>query len=213
MNYPLLLSLLFILIFFSGLLFLTAHFQKNGNNKTNKVSEKELKLLLKALSFATHKHKDQRRKDVDASPYINHPISLANILCNEAHVTDVEVICGALLHDTVEDTDTTPEELESAFGEPIRAIVMDVTDDKSLPKEERKQQQIDHAAYASSKARLVKLADKISNLRDVSNSPPPEWSLERKREYFDWGKQVIERIRGTHPLLESLFDEAYEKRP
>ncbi|NNG14709.1 MAG: HD domain-containing protein, partial [Gammaproteobacteria bacterium] len=90
------------------------------------ISEGELKLLLKTLSFAAHKHKDQRRKDVDASPYINHPISLANILCNEGHIKDMEVICGALLHDTVEDTDTTPEELEAEFGKAIRDIVMEV---------------------------------------------------------------------------------------
>jgi len=110
------------------------------------ISEEDLKRLLKALSFAAHKHRDQRRKDVESSPYINHPISLANILCNEGHVTDVNVICAALLHDTVEDTDTTPEELEREFGKEITGIVMDVTDDKTLEKGERKRRQIEHAA-------------------------------------------------------------------
>ena len=103
------------------------------------ISEEDLKRLLKALGFAAHKHRDQRRKDVESSPYINHPIALANILCNEGHVTDTNVICAALLHDTVEDTDTTPEELEREFGGEIRGIVMDVTDDKTLEKSERKQ--------------------------------------------------------------------------
>ena len=177
------------------------------------IEEQDLKLLLKALSFAAHKHKDQRRKDVDASPYINHPISLASILCNEAHITDVEVICGALLHDTVEDTDTTFDELNSEFGTVIREIVADVTDDKTLSKAERKQQQIDHAAHASDKAKLVKLADKITNLRDVATNPPPAWSLERRQEYFDWAKKVIDQVRDTHPGLEALFDEAYTGRP
>ncbi len=177
------------------------------------IAESELKLLLKALSFAAHKHRDQRRKDVDASPYINHPISLAGILCNEAHVTDVNVICGALLHDTVEDTDTTPEELEAEFGTAIRDIVMDVTDDKSLSKAERKQLQIDHAAHASDQAKLVKLADKITNLRDVANNPPPAWSHQRCQEYFDWARKVIDQVRGVHPGLEKIFDEAYANRP
>jgi guanosine-3',5'-bis(diphosphate) 3'-pyrophosphohydrolase len=149
------------------------------------IREGDLKQLLKALAFAAHKHKDQRRKDVESSPYINHPIMLADILCNEAHVTDSEVICAALLHDTVEDTDTTAVELEREFGAAIRDIVMDVTDDKRLGKAERKQRQIEHAVHISGKAKLVKLADKISNLRDMAACPPSGWSLERRREYFD----------------------------
>jgi len=177
------------------------------------IEEDDLKLLLKALQFSALKHRNQRRLDVDASPYINHPISLASILCNEAHVTDVEVICGALLHDTVEDTETTPEELEQEFGVVIKNIVMDVTDDKSLRKHERKQAQIDHAAHISDKAKLVKLADKISNLRDVSVNPPPDWSLQRRQEYFDWAKRVIDQLRGVSPRLERIFDEIYSDKP
>jgi len=177
------------------------------------MQESELRLLLNALTFAAHKHKNQRRKDVEASPYINHPISLANILCNEAHVTDIQVICGALLHDTIEDTDTTPEELEELFGEEIKNIVMDVTDDTSLHPARRKQLQIDHAAHISDKAKLVKLADKISNLRDVANAPPAGWSLERRQKYFDWAKAVIDNLRGVHKELEALFDESYRLKP
>jgi guanosine-3',5'-bis(diphosphate) 3'-pyrophosphohydrolase len=150
------------------------------------IEESDLKKLLKALQFAALKHRNQRRKDIDASPYINHPISLASILCNEAHVTDVEVICGALLHDTVEDTETTAEELERQFGLTVRNIVMDVTDDKSLKKHERKQAQIDHAAHISDKAKLVKLADKISNLRDVSSNPPPETATWRQPRFGNY---------------------------
>ena len=177
------------------------------------ISEDELKLLLQALAFSAHKHKDQRRKDVDSSPYINHPISLASILCNEGHVTDIDVICGALLHDTVEDTDTTAAELEDRFGPIIRDIVMDVTDDKTLDKPDRKRLQIEHAAHISEQAKLVKLADKISNLRDVVENPPPAWSLERRQGYFDWAKKVIDQLRGTHESLEAIFDSAYANRP
>jgi guanosine-3',5'-bis(diphosphate) 3'-pyrophosphohydrolase len=177
------------------------------------ISEEDLKRLLKALDFAAHKHRDQRRKDVESSPYINHPISLANILCNEGHVTDVNVICAALLHDTVEDTDTSPEELELEFGGEIRGIVMDVTDDKTLEKAERKQRQIEHAAHISDQAKLIKLADKISNLRDVASNPPTDWDLQRRREYFDWARDVIDWLRGVHGPLEEIFEEAYARRP
>jgi guanosine-3',5'-bis(diphosphate) 3'-pyrophosphohydrolase len=175
--------------------------------------EDGLKRLLKALKFAADRHRDQRRKDVESSPYINHPISLANILCNEGFITDVDVICAALLHDTIEDTDTTAEELECEFGTKIRDIVMDVTDDKRLDKAVRKQRQIEHAAHISDPAKLVKIADKISNLRDVASCPPADWSIERRREYFDWAKAVIDGLRGVHGPMELLFDEAYSRRP
>ena len=177
------------------------------------ISEEDLKRLLKALAFAAHKHRDQRRKDVESSPYINHPIALANILCNEGHVTDINVICAALLHDTVEDTDTTPDELGREFGEEIRGIVMDVTDDKTLEKAERKQRQIEHAAHISDQAKLVKLADKISNLRDVASNPPSDWDLQRRQGYFDWAMSVIDRLRGVHGPMEAIFDEVYMRRP
>ena len=177
------------------------------------ISETDLKLFIKALAFAAGKHRDQRRKDVEASPYINHPIALADILCNEGQITDIDVICSALLHDTVEDTATEPEELKAEFGKAICDIVMEVTDDKTLPKQMRKQLQIAHAAHISEKAKLVKLADKISNLRDVANSPPLDWSLERRQEYFDWGKAVVDRMRGVNVRLEAVFDEVYAGRP
>lgn len=166
-------------------------------------------LVLKALAFAAHKHRDQRRKDNNASPYINHPIALATVLCNEGGITDVNVLCAALLHDTIEDTETTPAELTKLFGKTISDLVMEVTDDKSLPKAERKRLQIEHAANASYEAKLVKLADKISNLRDIANCPPADWDSNRKQEYFDWAKKVIDQIRGTSAVLERIFDEFY----
>jgi GTP diphosphokinase / guanosine-3',5'-bis(diphosphate) 3'-diphosphatase len=173
----------------------------------------ELALLLKALAFAAHKHRDQRRKDAEASPYINHPIALADVLVNEGGVTDFEVLCAALLHDTVEDTDTTPQELVEAFGARIARIVAEVTDDKTLPKAERKRLQIEHAPTLSREAKLVKLADKLVNLRDVAERPPAKWDLARRREYFDWAKRVVDGMRGTHSRLEAAFDAAYAKQP
>lgn len=169
--------------------------------------------LIEAMDFAARKHRMQRRKDVHASPYINHPIALARLLRIEAGVTDVEVLCAALLHDTVEDTDTTPEELAAKFGRHIADIVAEVTDDKKLPKEVRKQLQVHHAPSLTAKAKLVKLADKTCNLRDMDVSPPAGWSLERRRGYFEWAKQVVDGLRGTHPKLERLFDEAHSLKP
>ena len=175
--------------------------------------ETDLKLLVKALDFAANKHRNQRRKNADAFPYINHPISLLNILCNEVHITDIHVICSALLHDTVEDTEATAEELMIEFGQEISVIVMEVTDDKTITvRQKRKQLQIEHASSISDQAKLIKLADKISNLRDLAENPPATWSLERRREYFDWAKQVIDQLRGTHSELERLFDQAYSRR-
>jgi guanosine-3',5'-bis(diphosphate) 3'-pyrophosphohydrolase len=173
----------------------------------------ELALLLKALAFAARKHRDQRRKDAQASPYINHPIALADVLVNEAGVTDVEVLCAALLHDTIEDTETTPEELEREFGREIASIVLELTDNRMLKKGTRKRMQIAHAASASREAKLVKLADKICNLRDVNASPPAHWDLGRRREYFDWAKSVVDRLRGANPRLDAAFDRAYAQRP
>ncbi|HET7199035.1 MAG TPA: HD domain-containing protein [Burkholderiales bacterium] len=174
-------------------------------------------LLLKALAFSAHKHRDQRRKDAEASPYINHPIALADVLVNEAGVSDVEVICAALLHDTVEDTATTHEELLDAFGTRVARIVAEVTDDKRLPKAERKRLQVEHAPHLSREAKLVKLADKLCNLRDVAERPPAGWDLARRREYFDWAKRVIDGLRGAPGeevrRLEAAFDAAYARRP
>jgi guanosine-3',5'-bis(diphosphate) 3'-pyrophosphohydrolase len=173
----------------------------------------DLTLLLKALAFAAHKHRDQRRKDAGASPYINHPIALADLLVNEAGITDVEVLCAALLHDTLEDTDTRHEELVDAFGSRIARIVAEVTDDKSLKSEERKRLQVEHAPKLSAEAKLVKLADKTCNLRDIVVRPPAKWDLQRRREYFDWAKRVIDGLRGTNRRLEAAFDAAYANRP
>jgi len=177
------------------------------------MDDKNLTILFQALSFAAHKHRDQRRKDDHGSPYINHPIAVARVLCEEAGVSDTQVLCAALLHDTVEDTDTSPEELEAKFGPDIRSVVMEVTDDKRLNKAERKRLQVERAAGVSDAAKLIKLADKICNLRDVVDAPPVSWELARRQAYFDWARKVAEQVRGTNARLESLFDAAYLRRP
>ena len=168
-----------------------------------------LATFVKAVDFAARKHRFQRRKDEDASPYINHPIAVANVLANEAGIDDPVTLCAAVLHDTIEDTETTPTELEQIFGAQITQIVLEVTDDKSLRKEVRKQLQIEHAAHLSPQAKAVKLADKICNLRDLLIQPPVGWSITRCREYFEWAGKVVKGVRGSQPAFETIFDQIY----
>ena len=164
-----------------------------------------ISLLFKALAFSAKKHSNQKRKDIEESPYINHPIALANILA-QRWVIDENVLCAAILHDTLEDTETTLDELRENFGEKITSIVLEVSDDKSLDKKVRKQLQIDHAASLSREAKLVKLADKIANITEIINTPPVDWSKARKQEYSAWAKAVVDNLRGVHQGLEGEFD-------
>lgn len=173
----------------------------------------ELKLVLRAAEFAADRHRRQRRKDAEASPYINHPLTVAAILAQEGGVTKVTVLAAALLHDTIEDTETSIVEIEQLFGREVAVIVAEVTDDKSLPKEERKRLQIERVHRKSEGAKLVKLADKIANLRDINNRPPADWDDKRRRDYFDWSRRVIDGLRGVSPTLEAAFDEACEWQP
>lgn len=162
--------------------------------------------LLSALTFAAERHSRQRRKDKDQTPYINHPIAVASVLAEIGGVTDIVTLQAALLHDTIEDTETPYGDLMVRFGQEVADIVQEVTDDKSLPKLARKQLQIEHGPQLSPKARLVKLADKICNVRDVVNNPPHDWSAERRHDYFEWATAVVESIRGTNSALEHEFD-------
>jgi guanosine-3',5'-bis(diphosphate) 3'-pyrophosphohydrolase len=163
-------------------------------------------LLLRALEFAAAKHRDQRRKGRGASPYINHPIEVARALADVGGVTDPEILSAAILHDTVEDTQTTPEELEAAFGARIRSLVEEMTDDKRISQPERKRLQIVHAPTLSPGARLIKLGDKLCNVRDVIHDPPPSWDPVRRKAYLNWAAEVVSQIRGANGPLEQAFD-------
>ena len=162
--------------------------------------------LLKALDFAAEKHRDQRRKGVEASPYINHPIQVAEVLATYGEVDDLTTLIAAILHDTIEDTKTSSAELEYIFGSEVAGYVREVSDDKKLPKLERKRLQILSAPHKSRGAKLIKLADKCANVQDVIAYPPEDWSLERRLEYLDWSEQVIAGVRGVNPALEHHFD-------
>ncbi len=172
--------------------------------------ETELARLLRAASFAADKHSNQRRKNVEASPYINHPLAVAECLANEVGVTDVVLLSAALLHDTVEDTDTSLDELTACFGTTVSALVAEVTDDKSLPKARRKELQVEHAPHKSVAAKQLKIADKICNIRDLDRDSPAGWDLTRKVQYIDWAERVVAGCRGVNPALDLLFDVTVE---
>lgn len=162
--------------------------------------------VVAALRFAAERHRDQRRKGDTAAPYVNHLIAVLDILWHTGQVRDPVVLTAGVLHDTIEDTDTEPTELVARFGPQVAAVVAEVTDDKRLPKERRKDLQIERAAGKSAAARHIKLADKISNVHDILHAPPSGWPPARQRQYVAWAAAVVDRIRGTNAALEEAFD-------
>jgi GTP diphosphokinase / guanosine-3',5'-bis(diphosphate) 3'-diphosphatase len=169
----------------------------------------EIVAVARALDFAARKHSNQRRKGEAGEPYVNHLAEVARLVADATLGRDPIAVVAALLHDTIEDTGTSRAELELEFGSEVADVVVEVTDDKSLPKTERKRLQEQSAPHKSSRAKLVKIADKTSNLRSIAQSPPLEWDLQRQRDYFDWAARVVAGCRGTNATLERWFDEAY----
>lgn len=169
-------------------------------------------VLLDALHFAAARHTGYYRKgpmpDGTRIPYINHPIAVARQLAVVAGVTDVHVLCAAVLHDTVEDTSTTPEEIEARFGERIAGLVAEVTDDKGLTSADRKLTQEREARMKSPRGKLLRIADKTCNVRDITDTPPVGWDDERRLGYFDWAERVVGGMRGANAALEADFDAA-----
>ena len=174
-------------------------------------TESDMTTIIRALAYAAGHHSNQKRKGENAEPYINHLIDVLHILWEIGEIRDITTLTAALLHDAVEDTDVTAEELTELFGEEISDIVMEVTDNRDLAKEHRKRLQVEHAAHLSTEASFIKLADKISNISDIISAPPSNWSRKQQRAYVAWGKEVIDRLRGIHPQLEKHFDIVYEE--
>ena len=185
-------------------------------------NDRVLVRVIDAIALAADAHRQQRRKDAGATPYINHPLALLRILAVEGGVEDADVLAAAALHDYLEDCcgdagqpslEQGRELLRRRFGERVLALVEAVSDDKSLPAAERKRLQVEHAAVVPHGAKLIKLADKTANLRDLHATPPASWPLQRRKEYFDWAASVVARLRGTHDRLEAAFDLAFSRRP
>jgi (p)ppGpp synthase/HD superfamily hydrolase len=172
------------------------------------VTENPVLLFARALDFAARKHVHQRRKGELAEPYVNHLSDVARLLAAATNGDDIAVVVAGLLHDTLEDTETSFEELMKEFGPEVAELVAEVTDDKLLPKAERKRLQIETAPHKSLQARMIKLADKTSNLHSLIASPPKDWSGERMRDYIDWAGKVVAGCRGVNAYLEKEFDRA-----
>ena len=166
-------------------------------------------LVLKAAAFSAHEHREHRRRDIKRTPYINHPLAVAEALCVEGRVRDPEILAAALLHDTLEDTTTTYAELHREFGSRIAVLVAEVSDDRTMHKAKRKRVQVDRAASLSSAAQQIKIADKLCTVRDILERPPARWTTKRKRAYFEWAKKVVDRVRSANPEIAAKFDAAY----
>jgi (p)ppGpp synthase/HD superfamily hydrolase len=166
------------------------------------------RLVTRAAHFAAQRHADQRRKGRRREPYFNHLAEVAELLSEAIDGEDAALVAAGFLHDTIEDTQTSLEELRSSFGEDVASMVMEVTDDKSLPKMERKRLQVVNAAKKSRRAKLLKLADATSNVRSLAADPPADWDADRVLEYIVWAEQVISHCRGLNPKLEHAFDAA-----
>lgn len=171
----------------------------------------DLHSILAAARFAAEKHAGQKRKGATGEPYVNHLLEVAELVSSALTEPDPNLVIAALLHDTVEDTGVSKEDLVRQFGSDVAELVMEMTDDKSLPKAERKRLQIEHAPKKSVRARMIKLADKISNLRSILTSPPVDWDHERKRQYFEWSKQVVEALKAPDPVLLAEFERTYNR--
>jgi guanosine-3',5'-bis(diphosphate) 3'-pyrophosphohydrolase len=170
--------------------------------------ENSVRKILDAALFAAQKHTHQRRKGVDAEPYINHLIEVAQLVANATTPAETEVVIAALLHDSIEDVGVTKQELSVIFGQSVAELVMEVTDDKTKSQIERKRLQVLNAPFKSAGAGLIKLADKISNLRAINASPPADWSSERKRAYVTWASEVVEGLNSPNPILWAEFEKA-----
>jgi guanosine-3',5'-bis(diphosphate) 3'-pyrophosphohydrolase len=175
-------------------------------------------LLLRALEFAAERHRKQFRKGLDRTPFINHPIQVASLLANDADETDPVLLAAAILHDVIEDTVESVSErdelcklIAEIFGEEVLSITLEVTDDKTLDKKDRKRLQIENASNKSVRAKKLKIADKIMNLRDITDNPPADWPLERISAYLDWAENVVAGLRGVNKKLEDMFDESLRR--
>ena len=169
---------------------------------------KEWIAVLKAADAAARWHVHQKRKGAAQEPYINHLLEVASLVADATDGKDPNLVVAALLHDAIEDQEVPREMIAEAFGDDVAALVEEVTDDKSLEKHERKRLQVEHAYKKSDRAKVLKLADKISNLRTISTSPSPEWSVKRRLDYVAWAREVVSGLRGVNDRLEAEFDRA-----
>ncbi len=164
--------------------------------------------VLRAAERAAHWHTEQRRKGAAQEPYINHLLEVARLVAEATGGADTNLVIAALLHDAVEDQPVSRAAIAQEFGEDVAALVMEVTDDKTLPKVQRKRLQVEHAAEKSPRAAILKLADKTSNLTALALSPPASWSAARRLDYVQWARDVAAGLKVENPWLQSRFADA-----
>ena len=169
---------------------------------------KEWITVLRAADAAARWHVHQRRKGAAEEPYVNHLLEVATLVAEATDGKDPELVIAALLHDSIEDQEVPRSVIAEAFGDGVANLVEEVTDDKKLEKQERKRLQVEHAHKKSQRAKILKLADKTSNLRAIAASPPPEWSVKRRLEYVDWARKVSTGLTGVSKWLEGEFEQA-----
>jgi (p)ppGpp synthase/HD superfamily hydrolase len=167
--------------------------------------------VLRAADAAARWHVHQRRKGSAQEPYVNHLLEVASLVAEATHGEDPDLVIAALLHDAIEDQEVPGELIAREFGKEAADLVGEVTDDKRLAKEERKRLQIENASKKSTRAKMIKLADKTSNLRAIAYSPSPDWSVKRRLEYIEFSKRVVAGLRGVSAWLEQQFDRAVEE--
>jgi len=177
---------------------------------SNQAELNSIRAVLDAAFFAAQRHAGQKRKGAAGEPYINHLIEVAELVASALPEPDTNLVIAALLHDTVEDVGVTPREVAEQFGDDVASLVAEVTDDKSLPKAERKRLQVENAPHKSPRAQVIKVADKISNLRALLYSPPENWTYERRKQYFNWAKAVVDGLPSPPAMLKAEFDRTWQ---
>jgi len=168
-------------------------------------------LVMRAARLAAQCHIHQRRKGQSGEPYVNHLLEVASLVTQATNGSEPSVTIAALLHDAIEDQNVKSETIAQEFGQHVADVVLELTDDKSLPEVERRRLQVEHAPHMSREAKLIKLADKISNVLEIADSPPPNWTTKRRLEYIQWGRDVVAGLHSTSPWLETQFDDAAQR--
>jgi (p)ppGpp synthase/HD superfamily hydrolase len=170
----------------------------------------EWKAVLRAADAAARWHVHQRRKGAAEEPYINHLLEVATLVAEATNGKDPDLVVAALLHDAIEDQEVPRSIIAKEFGEDVACLVEEVTDDKTVDKQERKRLQVANAAKKSERAKVLKLADKTSNLRAIAGSPAAGWSVKRRLDYVNWARAVVAGLKGVSPWLEGEFEAAAE---
>lgn len=187
---------------------------KNAYLADSKMNEGDIHIVLEAVGFAAEGHNGQLRENPEKTPYIIHPIRVTEHLMTIANVHERDILVAALLHDTVEDTKITFADIQKSFGTTAEGYVRELTDNMSLPQEERMKLQIETAPKKSLAAAQIKLADKYDNLKSLQSNPPATWDQKKIDEYFLSAKKVTSSLPAANvPLKKAVDDVISQYKP